>query len=132
MVAGSGIVHSERERPEVHDVPHTQHGLQLWLALPEADEEMAPAFYHYPASSLPTVNVNGIPVRVMMGSAFGVTSPVRVFAETLYLDARLQPGQTLRLPEAQARAVYVVQGAVKVNDTPLAQHSLAVFRSGVV
>jgi len=130
MVAGSGIVHSERERPEVRAVPHTQHGLQLWLALPEADEEMAPVFYHYPAGSLPTVDVDGIPVRVMMGSAYGVTSPVRVFADTLYLDAQLQPGQTLRLPAAQARAVYVVQGAVKVKDMPLAEHSLAVLRSG--
>jgi redox-sensitive bicupin YhaK (pirin superfamily) len=38
MVAGSGIVHSEREGPEVHEVAHRLHGLQLWLALPEADE----------------------------------------------------------------------------------------------
>ncbi len=130
MVAGRGIVHSERERPEVRAVPHTQHGLQLWLALPEADEEMAPAFYHYPASDLPTLSVDGIPVRVMMGSAYGVTSPVKVFAETLYLEARLQPGQSLRLPEAAERALYLVRGAVTVHDTALPQHSLTVFRCG--
>ena len=46
MVAGRGIVHSERERPEVTAVNHRLHGLQLWLALPEADEEIAPTFYH--------------------------------------------------------------------------------------
>ncbi len=38
MVAGRGIVHSEREPPAVRDRPRRLHGLQLWLALPEADE----------------------------------------------------------------------------------------------
>ena len=41
MVAGSGIVHSERERPEVKQQPHRLHGLQLWLALPIEFEEIA-------------------------------------------------------------------------------------------
>ena len=35
MIAGSGIVHSERERPEINNRDHRLHGLQLWLALPE-------------------------------------------------------------------------------------------------
>ena len=48
MVAGRGIVHSERERPEVTARPHRLHGLQLWLALPEQYEENEPAFHHYP------------------------------------------------------------------------------------
>lgn len=32
MVAGKGIVHSERERPEAITKDRTVHGLQLWLA----------------------------------------------------------------------------------------------------
>ncbi|MGB1581257.1 MAG: pirin family protein, partial [Nevskiales bacterium] len=71
MIAGHGIVHSERERPEVTAQPHSVHGLQLWLALPEAVEECAPEFLHYPGKALPTVEVNGVPLRVMMGSAYG-------------------------------------------------------------
>lgn len=117
MIAGRGIVHSERERPEVTAVPHRLHGLQLWLALPAADEEMDPAFIHYPAASIPTVDVDGVPVRVMMGSAYGVTSPVRTFAETLYLEALLQPGQALTLPASPERAVYVAEGSIIVGDT---------------
>jgi len=129
MVAGRGIVHSERERPEMRAVPRTLHGLQLWLALPEQYEEVEPAFYHYPASEIPTATVNGVPVRVMMGRAYGVTSPVKVFAETLYVDAHLQPGQSLLLPEAEERAVYVAAGALKVGDSTLPEYSLAVFSS---
>ena len=127
MVAGSGIVHSERERPELTAVAHRLHGLQLWLALPEKDEEVDAAFHHYPAEAIPSVTVDGVPVRVMMGTAFGVTSPVKVFAHTLYLEAHLHPGQTLALPPAEERAVYVAQGSLKAQDTVIPEHSMAVL-----
>jgi redox-sensitive bicupin YhaK (pirin superfamily) len=127
MVAGSGIVHSEREGPEVHEVAHRLHGLQLWLALPEADEETDPAFHHYPAATLPTLEVDGVPVRVMMGSAYGVTSPVRMFADTLYVEAHLKAGQQLTLPDAQERAVYVASGSLKLRDTTVPEHAMVVL-----
>lgn len=127
MVAGRGIVHSERERPEVTARPHRLHGLQLWLALPEADEEVEPAFYHYPDAEIPAVTVAGVPVRVMMGGAYGVTSPVKTFADTLYVEAYLRAGQTLVVPEAEERAVYVASGQLKVRDTEIPEHSLAVL-----
>lgn len=129
MVAGKGIVHSERERPEVSAVAHQLHGLQLWLVLPEADEEMEPAFYHYPQALIPTVTVHEVPVRVIMGSAYGVTSPVQQFAETLYLEAQLLAGQTLQLPPSAERALYVASGSVQLGGTVLQQYELAVLDS---
>lgn len=134
MVAGRGIVHSERERPEVSAVAHTLHGLQLWLALPEADEEAEPAFYHYPSAEIPAATVDGVAVRVMMGSAYGVTSPVKTYAHTLYVEAHLRAGQTLLLPEAEERAVYVASGRLKARDTEMPAHSLALLNDepGVV
>ncbi|QID16582.1 pirin family protein [Nitrogeniibacter mangrovi] len=128
MVAGSGIVHSERERPEVTAAPHRLHGLQLWLALPEADEEIAPAFIHYPGADIPAREVGGVRVRVMMGQAYGVRSPVKTFAETLYVEADLKAGQTLALPDAPERAVYLASGRVHVGATALAPHAMAVLK----
>lgn len=130
MVAGRGIVHSERERPEVTAVPHTLHGLQLWLALPVEDEETDPAFYHYPSADIPSIEIDGVLVRVMMGSAFGVTSPVRTFAETLYLEAHLQAGQSLILPTTEERAVYLATGELMIDDTRVPEHAMAVLRPG--
>ena len=134
MVAGRGIVHSEREQPEVNSVPHRLHGLQLWLALPEADEEVEPAFHHYPSADIPAVEVGGVPVRVMMGTAYGATSPVRVFASTLYVEAHLQSGQKLLLPDADERAIYVAQGALKAQDIDIPEHAMAILSnvSGVI
>jgi redox-sensitive bicupin YhaK (pirin superfamily) len=129
MVAGSGIAHSERERPEVTATDHRLHGLQLWLALPENNEETAPAFHHYPDDNIPSVEIDGVPVRVMIGSAYGVTSPVLQFSETLYLEANLKAGQTLTLPEAPERAVYVASGALRAHGSELPTHSMTVFSS---
>lgn len=127
MVAGRGIVHSERERPEVTAANHRLHGLQLWLALPESDEEIEPAFHHYSAAEIPTVSIEGVAMRVMMGSAYGATSPVRTFAETLYVEAHLQAGQSVVLPDAEERAVYVASGNLTTADTAIPEHSMAVF-----
>lgn len=131
MVAGSGIVHSERERPERMEHDRGLHGLQLWLALPAADEETAPAFYHYPGADIPALSINGVPVRVLMGSAFGVTSPVKVFAQTLYAEAELQAGQSLTMPDAPEMAVYVAQGSIEINGTAVAEHAMAVLAPDV-
>lgn len=134
MVAGHGIVHSERERPEITATDHTLHGLQLWLALPEAEEETDPAFYHYPESTVPSVSVGDVQVRVMMGTAYGETSPVKVFANTLYIEAWLKPGQKLTLPDAQERGLYVAKGRLLAGETEIPEFSMAVLseQQGVI
>jgi len=127
MVAGSGITHSERERAEVNAVAHTLHGLQLWLVLPQAEEEIAPAFYHYPSASIPALSIDGVALRVLMGSAYGQTSPVKTFAQTLYIEAHLKAGQTLTLPDCAERAVYVASGAVKLQHNVVPEHAMAIL-----
>lgn len=129
MVAGSGIVHSERERPEMLEVERKIHALQLWLALPEADEETDPQFLHYPAGDLPKLDMDSVPVRVMIGSAYGVESPVKQFAKTLYVEAELAAGQTLIVPDAEERAVYVAQGELDIGSQTVPEYSMAILSS---
>lgn len=124
MVAGSGITHSERESDETRNTVHKQHGLQLWHALPEKDEETNPTFYHYAYTDLPAVTIEGVPVRVLMGSAYGVTSPVISFSEILYIEAQLQSNQILPLPQTAEAALYVVEGQVYIQDNELQQYQM--------
>ncbi len=131
MVAGKGIVHSERETPETHNQDHRLHGLQLWLALPEADEEIDPAFYHYDQSEIPVTQVDGVPIRVMMGQAYGLTSPVKTFAQTLYFEAALSTDQSLTMPLAEERALYVAGGQVEVNGQVVNPYEMAVLVPGM-
>ncbi len=130
MVAGKGIVHSERTPDYLRASGSVLHALQLWLALPEADEEIDPAFYHYDEWDIPTTQVNDVAVRVMMGSAYGLISPVKTFAETLYLEAHLKTGQQLTLPNTEDRAIYVAAGGITVNGTAIKEFSMAVLHSG--
>lgn len=127
MVAGKGIVHSERTPDELRPTGSKMHALQLWLALPQQDEEIDPAFYHYPGDDIPTVEIDGIPIRVMMGSAYTVTSPVKTFAETLYFEARLQAEDELPLPETGERAVYVAEGEIEIDGETVPEHAMAVL-----
>lgn len=132
MVAGHGIVHSERERPEITRSSHRLHGLQLWLALPDGKEEIEPAFHHHATEDIPAVDVAGVPVRVMMGSAYGATSPVQQFSPTLYIEADLQRGQTLELPESRERAIYTAKGSLVIEGTEIAEHAMAILKPGHV
>ncbi|WP_026942129.1 pirin family protein [Hellea balneolensis] len=115
MVAGKGIAHSERTRDELRETGYRLHGLQLWHALPEEFEEVEPAFYHTPAADIPSVETDGVTVRVMMGTAFGATSPVKTFSPNLYLEADMQDGATMDVPQAEELGIYVVKGEADID-----------------
>lgn len=130
MVAGRGIVHSERPGADL-DVHSRLHGIQSWIALPVAEQECEPSFTHYAAGDLPAVALPGARVRIIMGAAFGARSPVRTFSETLYVDATLDAGATLTLPDGvEELAVYVVDGSVLAGETPVLAGAMAVAHSG--
>jgi redox-sensitive bicupin YhaK (pirin superfamily) len=128
MTAGSGIVHSERTPKDLVGVPHRTHGLQLWAALPKAHEEDEPNFTHTPSSAIPELDVDGAKVRVLIGSAFGHTSPVRTYMQTLYLDITLRAGQELALASLpQEAALYPISGEVEIDGRALPLHTMALL-----
>lgn len=128
MVAGRGIVHSERTGPELRTAGHRMNGLQLWLTLPEQFEEIEPAFYHYPASDLPRASIDGVAVRVMIGGAYGLHAQVMTYSPTLYAEAGIPAGRTLRLPaDVEELAVYVVSGSIRTQGMDLPAQCMAVF-----
>jgi redox-sensitive bicupin YhaK (pirin superfamily) len=132
MVAGSGIVHSERTPPEIRREPGAVlHGIQTWVALPRAHEEDEPSFVHHPGATLPVVTSAGATLRVIAGAAFGARSPVVVCSETLYVDARLEADAVIELPDDYAeRAVYVAEGAITVAGERYATGQLVEFVTG--
>ena len=115
MVAGKGIVHSERPSCAGKEGGYSFHGLQLWMALPAESEEIEPEFHHYNAQSIPAVSIDGVDVRVLIGKAYSVASPVKQFYRTLYLEAKLKAGQMLTLPDEEERGIYVLNGSITVN-----------------
>ena len=128
MTAGRGIAHSERTPPEARVDGAPLHGIQTWVALPRADEETEPAFHHVPGDKLPRIEENGVRLTVVAGNSQGLRSPVQVFSPTLYLAGDLQADAVFELgDEHQQRAVYVVEGAVRVGDQKVESQTLAVL-----
>lgn len=128
MTAGRGIVHSERTPPTIRARGHTLHALQLWVALPASEEETDPAFCHYDAAELPEKTDQGGNVRVMIGSAFGLESPVRTFSQTLYAEVNIKAGAKFILPDhVEELGVYLIAGRLSVAGVILPSHTMAVF-----
>lgn len=130
MTAGRGIVHSERTPEDLRAVRRRSHGLQLWCALPAADEECEPGFQHVAAAAIPELEVGGARVRVLVGEAFGARSPVRTKSETLYLDIALAAGDAFPLPPAEERAVYGVDAPFELDGERIEPGRLVVLASG--
>ena len=130
MTAGRGIVHSERTPADLRGVQRRSHGLQLWVALPAEDEEIAPSFVHTPAAAIPEIEVGGARLRVLVGEAYGVVSPVVVRSPTLYLDIHLSAGDAFPLPPAEERAVYVVEGDAQLDGVDIPPGRMVVLAAG--
>ncbi|MCU0814521.1 MAG: pirin family protein [Burkholderiaceae bacterium] len=130
MTAGRGIVHSERTPDDLRGVRRRVHGLQLWAALPEADEETAPSFAHTPAQALPALEVGGAALRVLIGEAFGAVSPVATRSPTLYLDITLDAGAAFPLPLAPERALYGVDAPLRLDGELVAPHTMVTIAPG--
>jgi hypothetical protein len=131
MVAGRGVTHSERTSAETRRGPHSLFGIQTWVALPEAQENAAPSFEHHAKETLPTVDADGARLRLILGAAYGQRAPASVFSETFYVDAALDAGARLPLPDDhEDRGLYIVEGAVTVAGQTFESGRMLVFRPG--
>lgn len=131
MTAGDGIVHSERTPDDVRAAGHNLLGLQVWMALPADKQDMEPSFQHYAATNIPTVQLDGALVTVVAGTAWGATSPVAVYSQTLYADVRIDAGATLEVPaDHEERAIYVISGTIKLGDEEFGEATMVVLREG--
>jgi redox-sensitive bicupin YhaK (pirin superfamily) len=132
MTAGRGIAHSERSPASQRAAGPELSGIQTWLALPAAKEEIDPAFEHVPRDRLPVVEGSGASARVVMGNLWGAASPVTCHSETIYADVRLEAGGAMPVDAgADERAVYVAEGEASLDGLPLERSVLYVLRPGV-
>ncbi|MBO9571325.1 MAG: pirin family protein [Chitinophagaceae bacterium] len=132
MTAGRGIAHSER-----FEDPSVLHGgqlemIQTWVALPEKDEESAPAFNNYKPEELPVYTDKGIWMRLIAGNAYGLRNDVKTHSPLFYLHVNLEPNTRFNLPkEHEERGIYIAKGTIEVNGVFYHAGQLLVFTQGV-
>jgi redox-sensitive bicupin YhaK (pirin superfamily) len=131
MTAGRGISHSERSPADERASGPVLDGIQTWLALPAAQEEVDPAFEHVGADRLPVVEGSGVRLHLIMGEAYGARSPVTQHHPTLYAALHLAPGGALELErEADERALYLLEGDAAVDGFALEPMHLVLLAPG--
>jgi redox-sensitive bicupin YhaK (pirin superfamily) len=129
MIAGRGIVHSERTAAEKRGAGSSLFGIQTWIALPKAEEERAPSFRHHPASELPLIEGEGKSLRLIAGSLYGARAPVATLSDMFYADVTL--AADARLPVAtdhEQRALYIIRGRVDIDGSSFDAGQLVVLR----
>jgi redox-sensitive bicupin YhaK (pirin superfamily) len=131
MTAGRGIVHSERTGAEKRAAGSPIHGLQMWVALPAPKEEIEPGFAHHEIDEFPMVRDEGLFARVVVGSLYGVKSPVPTVHETIFANVLLRAGAKIPLDAGhEERALYVIDGSVDIAGDKFEAGRLLVFKPG--
>lgn len=129
MIAGRGIVHSERTAADKRSADAALSGIQTWIALPRAAEECAPSFQHYAASELPLIEAEGKSLRLIAGTLYGARAPAATLSEMFYADVVL--AAAARLPVAadyEQRAIYVSDGRIGIDDMLFDAGQMVVLR----
>jgi redox-sensitive bicupin YhaK (pirin superfamily) len=131
MTAGRGIAHSEETPPRNSG---RLHGVQLWVALPDAERHREPAFDHH--RELPVLEPGGGSVHVFMGELDGARSAGRTFSPIVGAELRLGAHGTLRVPldPGWEHALVMIEGETRLDGVSLAPgalHYLGTHRSGL-
>ena len=131
MTAGSGISHSEREIEEKRKHDRNLHGLQFWVALPKESEDQDPSFHHYGKEEIPEHVTGAASVKIVAGSAFGKTSPLKAHSPMIFLVVQsFAEGFFSLSSEGKEIALYIVKGSVKIENDTYHEHQMIVLEHG--
>jgi redox-sensitive bicupin YhaK (pirin superfamily) len=126
MTAGRGIVHSERAPADKLQNGGKLHGIQLWVGLPEAQENCEPTFRHFESSRFPLFQLGRAHIRLLLGKALGHESPVPLMSDLFYLDVSIPRGECFHFPaDERESGAYVVEGKLQTGDTAVERYSMA-------
>lgn len=132
MVAGKGIVHSERTPEPERRSGQRLHGIQTWVALPQTHEQIEPTFTHHPKQTLPQFNLGGATAQVLAGNAWGHASPVEFPWGIWYVGINATNGAQFDVPDdaAEERAIYVAGGEARIDGQKIEAGSMAILSRG--
>jgi redox-sensitive bicupin YhaK (pirin superfamily) len=128
MTAGRAISHAEQS-PREH--APLLHGAQLWVALPDAHRNVAPAFEHH--TELPRITArSGLTGTVILGEIDGALSPGTTYSPLVGADLALTGGAEVRLPLEPdfEYAALTMSGTTRVDGVPLEPGSMLYLGCG--
>jgi redox-sensitive bicupin YhaK (pirin superfamily) len=125
MTAGAGVSHSEEATGTYRG---DLHGIQFWVAQPDATRTGPPAFEHH--GDLPRGEVPGCTFTALVGDVAGVSSPARRDTGHMGAELELHGSATLPLDPTFEHAVIVLTGALTVDGGVATPGHLAYLGAG--
>jgi redox-sensitive bicupin YhaK (pirin superfamily) len=113
--AGSGIRHNETPI----EPGKICHGIQMFVDLPIADKVLPPKAFHLSAAQIPVYQTDsGARVRVVVGSANGITSPLDITTKIRFLDVMLPAHAAIKhdISTHESAFILVVKGSGQTDD----------------
>ena len=130
MTAGKGVVHSERTPEYLSTTEKKLHGLQIWVALPKALEEIEPNFSHIPAEEIISWQENGLQIKLIAGEAFGKKSKVPVYSPMYFIEIKSNSKQTVSIGNDLygESALYILEGNVTTENQTFGEKQLLISK----
>ncbi|KAH9204709.1 pirin protein [Leptodontidium sp. 2 PMI_412] len=128
MKARRGIMHSEV--PQSDPVTNRNRGIQLWVALPQANLNDEPKYQDILSQDIPAVQpAKGVTIKVISGESFGISAPIPTCAAVHYLDVLLQKGAKIQhpIPEGYNAFVHTLAGTGLVGGQKVGPHDTTFF-----
>lgn len=117
MTAGKGIVHSERTPDYLRRSEKHLRGLQIWVALPKALEQMDPEFHHSSKATIPAWKEGDLEFKLIAGEAFEKKSPVPVYSKLYMIEITSKARQQLNIGKDLygETGLYILEGSVIIE-----------------
>ncbi|WP_375000346.1 pirin family protein [Aeromicrobium sp. CTD01-1L150] len=126
MTSGDGVSHSEFS---VGDPDAPMHGIQLWVALPDATRKGPADFEH--VTDLPRAQGPGWSALVIIGTLDGQTSPAHAHTPLLGAQLSVKAGHaTIPVDPAFEHGVLAVDGDVRVAGHDVAHRQMQYLAPG--
>jgi quercetin 2,3-dioxygenase len=122
MTAGNGVSHAEEAGRQA------LHGMQLWVAQPEATRHGAPAFEHH--AELPQAEVAGATATVLVGQLAGVRSPARADTPLVGADLVVRDRAALALDPSFEHVLLPMAGELRADGVDVALGGSAYLAPG--
>lgn len=127
-VAGAGVLHEEQPT-------HTgqlARGYQIWIDHRNGSRAVPPRPETVEAAEVARYTANGVTVRVLIGAAHGLESPVRLPTPVRLLDGQLEAQATwhTELSEQERGFLVVISGSVTVGETVVPAGHVGILATG--
>ncbi len=133
MTAGSGLLHKEYHEENFSKTGGPFQMVQLWVNLPSAYKKTKPKYQEITNDMMGKVSLDdgNSYVEVIAGEYNGVKGPAFTFTPMHVYNVKMKKGAsaTMNFPSQYNTGLLVIEGNVKMNESPVATDHFVLFKN---